>query len=61
MNITTASQIIESNYSAGLISREYASLVHNAIRQATYMGNKMSAKHRQIIVNVRFGLSLVEA
>lgn len=60
MNITTASQIIESNYRAGLISREEASKVHNEIRQPMFLGNKMTNRHRQIIVTNRYGLSMVE-
>lgn len=56
MNVSAASALIDQAHANGLISREDASRAHNAIRQATHYGMRMTARDRASILRNRFGI-----
>lgn len=57
MSITQAQALIDKAYLAGFISREEASKVGCAIRQASWLGMPMNAIRRAAMLRSMFGIS----
>ncbi len=56
MNITQCSDLIAEYLSHDLIDFQTAARAQDAVRQATYYGNRMTGDDRRLILALRFGI-----